>query len=122
MIKYKFIFLALLSLAIFSCGDDEEEMEEMEETCETENLTYTNDISIIMNSTCAANTACHVADATATFSLANFADVTTAVSFGSISGAINQLDGFSPMPRGGDKLDDCTIAMIDQWLDDGAPE
>lgn len=40
---------------------------------------------------------------------------------GFLYGTINHASGFSEMPQGAAKLDDCTIATIKQWIDDGAP-
>lgn len=40
---------------------------------------------------------------------------------GKLSGVINHAAGFSPMPKGGNKLDDCTIATIKKWIDNGTP-
>ena len=44
-----------------------------------------------------------------------------AVSFGRIIGSINHENGFSQMPSGGDKLDQCTIDKITNWVENGAP-
>jgi mono/diheme cytochrome c family protein len=37
-------------------------------------------------------------------------------------GNIRQEPGFNPMPQGGGKLDDCKIAIIKAWIDQGAPQ
>lgn len=57
-----------------------------------------------------------------TFPMSNFEETSAAVGLGRIKGAINQEPNFSPMPQGGDKLEDCTIDKISAWIDDGAPE
>ena len=46
-------FLLLLGLCFAACSDDEEEI------CETTNITYTNTVAAIFNSTCAVS-GCHV--------------------------------------------------------------
>ncbi len=109
--------IILLSCLIACTSDMEEPM-----TCETTGLTYTNEIAAIFNSSCANTAACHNASATSTFSLANYDDVLIEIPRNRISGSINHESGFSPMPRGASKLNDCTISKIDQWLADGAPE
>ena len=116
----KFFFtLIIIAAGIASCSSDSEDPIE---TCVVDNLTYTNDIAAIINTNCATTDVCHTATSTRIFSLADFAAVSLQVPENRISGAINQLSGFAAMPRNAERLDDCTIAMIDQWLDDGAPE
>jgi len=39
---------------------------------------------------------------------------------GTLYGVISHASGFRPMPDGGAKLDDCTIATIKKWIDAGA--
>jgi hypothetical protein len=111
-------FLIMLGLIFVACDDEEMPMG-ME--CETAGLTYTDDIASIINSTCALS-GCHEMNSSTTFEMHDFATITAAVGFGRIIGAINQDAGFSPMPRGGEKLEDCTIDMITAWINDGAPE
>ena len=45
---YPFIFI-LAGLFIVACGGDEEEEMPVTPTCDTEDLTYTNDIAAIIN-------------------------------------------------------------------------
>ena len=40
---------------------------------------------------------------------------------GQLLGALSHAPGFQPMPRGGAKLDDCSIAQIRSWIRDGMP-
>ena len=116
----KFFFsLIIVAAVIASCSSDSEDPMA---TCEPDNLTYTNDIAAIINTNCATTDVCHTATSTRIFSLADFNAVNLQIPENRISGAINQLSGFAAMPRNAERLDDCTIAMIDQWLDDGAPE
>lgn len=121
MKKYYFFFLILTIIMAIACGDEEEPTVDPP-TCETSSLTYTNDIAAIFNSSCSATSACHGQGSLGTFEMDNYANTKVAVDFGRISGAINHRENFSPMPRGGSKLDDCTIDKIDQWIADGAPE
>ena len=45
-----------------------------------------------------------------------------AAGFNKIVGAINHTTGFSAMPQGGDKLEQCDIDFLTAWIDAGAPE
>ena len=129
MYKLKFnnilaiIFLMASVFVIVSCGDKEEEEEEMEGTCMTDDLTYGNFAADLINGSCATS-GCHNADANSngTFPMNNFETVSTAVDNGRILGAINWEDGFSNMPKGGDQLSDCNIEKMTAWINAGAPE
>ena len=116
----RYIILAVLSVLAFivACTSDSEDPI----PCDTSGITYTNEIAAIFNSSCANSSACHNANASSTFSLANYANVESEIPNNRISGSINHRSGFDAMPKGASKLNDCTISKIDQWLADGAPE
>lgn len=40
---------------------------------------------------------------------------------GRLVGTITWASGYSPMPKGGDKLSDCNISQITKWVNAGAP-
>jgi len=40
---------------------------------------------------------------------------------GFLYGTTSQASGYPAMPQGTVKLDDCTIATLKKWIDDGAP-
>lgn len=40
---------------------------------------------------------------------------------GKLYGTVNWSTGFSPMPKGGTKMNNCQIAMIKKWVDAGSP-
>ena len=40
---------------------------------------------------------------------------------GALEGAINHLNGYEPMPKDADKLPECSLELINQWISDGAP-
>ena len=118
MNKYIILGSIITLICIIACTSDTEEPV----SCDTSDLTYTNEIAAILNSSCATTNACHTSSTNVTFSLANYDDVLTQIPNNRISGSINQTSGFDPMPKGASKLPDCTIDQIDQWLADGAPE
>lgn len=116
---FKLLFLGILASLIIACGGDDPDPEP---TCETDNLTYTNGASQILNASCAI-AGCHV-DGTATFRMDNYDDAFLAVGFGRIIGSINHEENFKPMPypEGSDKLEDCDIDKLTAWINAGAPE
>lgn len=112
--KFKTFLILFITVIIASaCKKDDK--------CETDNLTYSNDIASIINTSC-ATAGCHESGATTTFPISNYEEVSFSVTFGRIEGSINHEEGFLPMPYGADKLDDCSIDKITQWIADGAPE
>ncbi len=114
------LILCASVLVIFSCTKEEDPPET---TCETEGLTYTNYAKDIIDQTC-ATASCHNGDVATngTFGMADYTSTKAAADNGRIIGTINHEDGFSNMPKGGDKLDDCTIDKLTAWINDGAPE
>ncbi len=43
------------------------------------------------------------------------------VTNGKLIGTITHATGFSPMPKGGSKISNCNIAVIQKWVTAGAP-
>ena len=120
-VKY-LILLAILSLGMAACGDDEEEMNPTPVMCETEGVTYNNDIASIITTNCTTAT-CHNNDDLADgFSLESFQQTMAAALFDNFLPAINHEPGFAPMPRGAPMLPECDIDMITAWINAGFPE
>lgn len=115
-------FLFLLSVLIcFTACKDEDPIDPVDTTCETVGVTYTNDIKPIYTTYC-TNEACHADGSMTTFPMDTYDLSVAAVGFEKIEGAIQHTDGFSPMPKGGDKLADCDIDKILAWIAAGTPE
>lgn len=117
---FKFLTVALLFavLLFIGCNKDDEGV-----MCDTTDITYTNTVATILNNSCAVS-GCHVNgnEANAWFSLEGYTNAKGAADFGRMIGAISHDEGFSAMPKGFDKLDQCTIDKITAWVEAGAPE
>lgn len=113
-------FLALLTGILFvSCSKDVDEDINSMNTCETENMSFQDDILPIFNNNC---NSCHSASANfGGITLDNHADTKTVVDRGRLLGAVKRMEGFSAMPQGGSKLSDCIIDKLSVWVADGAP-
>ncbi len=85
-----------------------------------EEITYTNTIKEIFDTSCAVNSSCHGAGS-GIFELTNYEQSSAAAGFGRMIGAINNDAGFSAMPPNG-KLDDALIASITEWINNDTPE
>jgi len=120
--KYGFLLVILLSVGVFitSCGDDDDEGE-----CNTTDLTYDNFAEDFLVTNCATAGGCHVqanAGVPTVGSFETYTDAKVIVDSMKIIGAINHQDGFSNMPKGELKLDDCSISKLTAWVNAGAPE
>jgi len=116
--KFKLLFcLFLFGLTIIACKDDEGDV------CDTNDITYTNSIASVFNNSCAV-AGCHVDgnEQNAWFSLEGYDNSKASADFGRLVGAVSHEMDFSPMPKGGVKLDQCTIDKITAWVAAGAPE
>ncbi len=93
--------------------------------CDTTNVTYSGTIAPLMNNYC---TGCHGNAANTTgINLTNYLDsgsdlgVKSVAENGKLWGSVNQDAGFSAMPLGGNRLQDCKIDELRIWLDNGYP-
>ena len=146
----RILFIAFLGFALYSCGSDDFDCEALElnigDSCDdgdsttendvvtadcecagtpaevAEDITYTNTVKAILDSSCATSAACHAANSATTFPMSNYDETVLAVGFGRILGAINQEPGFSAMPRNSDKIAQDRIDAIAEWIAAGTPE
>lgn len=120
IIKSIFI-LVIFTFLIESCYyDSEEELYPDAPPCDTTNVSYAEDVWPIISSNC---TGCHSGGAPqGNVSLENYDDIVVAANNGSLLGTIKHEEGWSPMPKGGGQLNDCDIATIEKWVNDGTPE
>jgi mono/diheme cytochrome c family protein len=88
--------------------------------CDTTNVTFISTIKPILDSKCVS---CHSgASAAAGIKLDNYDGAKFIADNGKLVKSINHQAGVAPMPGGGAaKLDDCTIAKIQKWVSNGAP-
>ena len=127
--KYLFGILALTSTIIVACEHDPVEPETPTNPttggndstgCDTLNTTFTAVIQPIINTNC-AYVGCHAGSTPASgIDLSDFMGVENIANSGALSNVINHNMGWSPMPKGQSKLDDCSIAKIQKWVDNGA--
>jgi hypothetical protein len=111
----KIIFFILLIIsAINACTFDNLEDLASENSCDTLNIDFETHIQPILQANCYA---CHGNEITyAGFNFTNQNNVVSAALSGRLSGAINHLSGFKPMPNGKPKLDPCKIKQIELWI------
>lgn len=85
-----------------------------------DSVTYAVQVEPIIRTNCYA---CHSTGSNiAGFTLDSYASLKVYAKSGQLYGAISHASGYRPMPDGGGKLDDCSIATIKKWIDSGMPE
>ncbi len=126
MKNLKYLFLAGISAMILtgSCYYDSEEYlfgVPGGNCADTTVFTYTAGVQPILSQYCYS---CHSNGSAASMGgnikLQDFADVKTVASNGKLTGSVSHASGFSPMPKGGNKLNDCYIVVIKKWIAAGA--
>jgi hypothetical protein len=118
----KRLIIIVTTISIFliffvSCYYDNEEAlyPTLSTSCDTTNVTYSGTIAPIMNSNCVG---CHSgSSAGGSILLTNYTEVVAHAS--RITGSIKQLSSYSPMPKNGGKLKDCSITQWDIWVRKG---
>jgi hypothetical protein len=85
-------------------------------------ITFATKVLPIMQQNCGtSNPGCHQNNAsTGFYDLNNKAGVDVAIADGKFLGSIKHEAGASAMPKTGGKLDDCSIAVIEKWINTGA--
>ncbi len=87
-------------------------------TCDTTNVSFSATVKPIIDQYCAVSGCHNAAGNGGGYVFETYAGVNLAK--GRLLGAIKQEAGYSPMPKGGAKLDVCQIAQISSWVNDGA--
>lgn len=106
------------TLILSSCyKDNEEELYPGGTDCITENVSFAQTIWPVVNNNCVS---CHSgAGASAGISLSSHSEIVAAIDGGRFLGAIRHDQGFSAMPQGASKLNDCSIQQIEAWVQQG---
>lgn len=87
--------------------------------CDTLNVTYNAVVKPVLQAKCVG---CHSGtSASAGINLSTWAGVNASAQAGSLTGSINHLPNYSPMPKSGPKLPACEIRQIEIWVSQGAP-
>ena len=113
------MILAFPAICIISCTKANRE-QQTATTCDTVNMSYANDIVPILQSNCYS---CHGNGNTGGSGgilLDGYSNLLPHVNDGSLRGVTTHSPGYTAMPYGLPKLDDCTINKIIDWINHGA--
>ncbi|PIQ29495.1 MAG: hypothetical protein COW63_12865 [Bacteroidetes bacterium CG18_big_fil_WC_8_21_14_2_50_41_14] len=111
-----FITLVLMNACYY---DSEEALYPQNSLCDTTNVSYSTTVFPILSAQCVG---CHSGFvANGNVQLDSYEHIVSAVSNGSLLGAIRHESGWSPMPQNTGQLDDCTIRKLEIWVANGTP-
>ncbi|MGC8864893.1 MAG: hypothetical protein ACP5O2_04125 [Bacteroidales bacterium] len=116
-----YLALGFIMIAFSSCYyDKEEELYPPVTQCDTTNVGYQATLVPLMKANC---NACHNSSApSAGIATDNYQGLKAIALNGKLYGSIAHLSGYSPMPKGGNKLSECDILKVKTWINAGAPE
>jgi hypothetical protein len=120
--KYLFkiiITVFALSILLYGCYNNSEEYlyPNINTNCDTTNVTFSSTISSIISENCLS---CHQgSNPEGGIELSNYANVKIQADNGKLLGTVQQLSGYSAMPKGAAKLSDCKINQIKIWINKG---
>ena len=96
------------------------ECDEDSTSCDLQDISYSGFVAGIIQTFC---NGCHATGvASGGIVTDNYTDVKSIVDAGRLYGALNWSQGYSSMPQGQSKLNDCTIDKIKSWIDAGAQD
>lgn len=99
--------------------DNVEELYPQPAACDTSNITFSGNVLPILEASCIS---CHSGGTPAgNVNLETYDDIVAAANNGSLMGTIRHESNWSPMPKNGAKLDNCTITKMEIWIADGTP-
>jgi len=121
MKKLFFIPASIILLAFYqqSCTNDNEE--DLFPECDSINVTYSETIYKILENSGCYN--CHNQQGVAFHDVKvdHYEGLKAVVDDGRFYNVTHHTPGSPQMPQGGEKIDDCNLAKIRKWIDDGAP-
>lgn len=116
--KYSIITLLLAGFIQGCYYHDPDLLDPNRSVCDTSIVTYSGTISPILTMHCSG---CHSgASAPSGIRTDNYTFVKTIASNGKLLGTVTHSPGFSAMPKGGSKLNTCSIEKIRKWISAGA--
>lgn len=115
---YSLSIFSFFVLVFQSCtSSNEQELRWAVIYCEDSLVSFDTSILPMMNTSC---NSCHSGSSpSGNVRLDNYNDVKTYAANGALMGVINHSSGFSPMPIGKPKWNECRIFTLQKWIDEG---
>ncbi len=117
------VFIICVIMLVTACYYDSEEYlyPQLGNPCDTANVTFSLSVKPLLQSYCYGCHSNSTSSLGGNIRLEDYADVKIRADDGSLYGSISHSGGFSTMPLGAAKLQDCKIALVQKWIDTGAP-
>ncbi len=119
--KKKWITILITSVVFYGCYYDvEQQLYGISGPCDISNVTFSSSItSVLQNYGCLG---CHSGvSASGGIRLDSYSYVKTMAINGKLYGSINYNSGYSPMPKGSNKMLSCDINKVKAWINSGSP-
>ena len=118
----KILFLPVFLILVSGCFYEHETLDKPGTTCDTLNVTYSKSVQPIIQTWCLG---CHSNQQVSEGAgggnhLEGYANLRVFALNGRLVGAVEHLPGYSPMPKYGNKLNDCDVSTIRIWVQKGA--
>jgi len=118
----KIFLIALMASGLMGCFyDKSEELYPPPNFCDSTNVTYSNHLKPIMENQCALS-GCHLTQFPSGWDLSSYEGLKTVAENGRLLPAIMHSGSSPQMPKGLQKLDDCTIAKFVNWVNNNVPQ
>lgn len=115
------VLLSVFLVSLTSCYNDKEELlYGSTMSCDTVSaISYTQKIVPIFQNACYS---CHSGSSpSGAIAMGTFATDRAVAASGRLMGSLNHAAGYSAMPQGAAKLSNCSIAIIQKWVNSGTP-
>jgi len=119
----KALWILFIVALIAGCYYDNEEWlyPNPDLTCDTTGVAYSKSVVPILQTNCYS---CHSSKQAAAYGnnidVEKYSSLKQSINSGSFYGAVIHKSGYSPMPKGGARLDTCSLTKIKIWIDKGA--
>jgi len=117
------VIIAAIVVIVASCSKQSEDILKSQRgggTCDTVGMRFSVNVLPILQANCYR---CHAGGIiNGGVSLDGYSNVVLQVQNGNLIAAITHAAGVVPMPFDGGKLSDCNIAIIQAWINEGAPD
>jgi mono/diheme cytochrome c family protein len=122
MKKALLLIIVVPVILMTSCYNDNKETLYPAKTCDLTTVTYSGVIKNLTLTNC-AYAGCHAgSNPSSGYDLSKYETLKLVAENGALLGTIRYENGHSPMPKGADRLPQCSIDQYAAWVAAGAPE
>ncbi len=121
----RIIIVIFITAIAYGCYYDNEEYlyPQLDTTCDTADVAFSSSVKPVLEQNCLS---CHSNNTASSLGgnikLEDYQDVRLRADNGSLLGTISHESGYSPMPKGASRLNNCKISIIKIWISSGAPD